>query len=122
MHSCVSINGLYIYWLLIVIILQDGKFGANASMIGGETEALQRLKKFAAECAAQPNKGFKDGTQSIYGANFSCKISPWLAMGCLSPRTMYEELKKTAGRSVVFCVVLFKGIIVFVMNRVDTHW
>ncbi|KAG4995837.1 hypothetical protein JHK82_026657 [Glycine max] len=79
---------------------QDGKFGANASMIGGETEALQRLKKFAAECAAQPNKGFKDGTQSIYGANFSCKISPWLAMGCLSPRTMYEELKKTTSRAI----------------------
>ncbi|KAH1058296.1 hypothetical protein GYH30_002729 [Glycine max] len=77
---------------------QDGKCVANASMVGGETEALQKLKKFAAECAAQPHKGFKDGTQSIYGANFSCKISPWLAMGCLSPRTMYEELKKTAGR------------------------
>jgi deoxyribodipyrimidine photolyase len=68
-------------------------------MAGGETEALQRLKKFAAECEAQPNKGFKDGAQdSIYGANFSCKISPWLAMGCLSPRSMYDELKKTASR------------------------
>jgi deoxyribodipyrimidine photolyase len=80
---------------------QDGKLGPNASMAGGETEALQRLKKFAAECEAQPNKGFKDGAQdSIYGANFSCKISPWLAMGCLSPRSMYDELKKTASRAV----------------------
>ncbi|XP_014514103.1 blue-light photoreceptor PHR2 isoform X1 [Vigna radiata var. radiata] len=79
---------------------QDGKTGANASMVGGETEALQRLKKFAAECEAQPHKGYKDGTHSIYGANFSCKISPWLAMGCLSPRVMYEELKKTASRSI----------------------
>ncbi|XP_058770289.1 blue-light photoreceptor PHR2 [Vicia villosa] len=75
---------------------QDGKAGPNTSMAGGETEALQRLKKFAAECVAQPNKGFKDGAQSIYGANFSCKISPWLAMGCLSPREMFDELKKTA--------------------------
>ncbi|TKY52513.1 Blue-light photoreceptor PHR2 [Spatholobus suberectus] len=81
-------------------MLQDGKSAANASMVGGETEALQRLKKFAAECEAQPHKGSKDGTQSIYGANFSCKISPWLAMGCLSPRTMYDELKKTATRAV----------------------
>ncbi|XP_020204347.1 blue-light photoreceptor PHR2 [Cajanus cajan] len=79
---------------------QDGKVAANASMIGGETEALQRLKKFAAECEAQPHRGSKDGTHSIYGANFSCKISPWLAMGCLSPRTMYDELKKTATRAV----------------------
>ncbi|XP_008789855.4 blue-light photoreceptor PHR2 [Phoenix dactylifera] len=73
----------------------DGKPSMNASLVGGETEALERLKKFAAECRAQPNKG--EGTRdSIYGANFSCKISPWLAMGCLSPRFMYEDLKKTA--------------------------
>lgn len=68
-------------------------------MVGGETEALERLKKFAAECRAQPPKGAKEGsTNSIYGANFSCKISPWLAMGCLSPRNMFEEIKKTATR------------------------
>lgn len=75
---------------------QGGKPAAN-SMKGGETEALQRLKKFAAEYQAQPPKGNKDGSHdSIYGANFSCKISPWLAMGCLSPRSMFDELKKTA--------------------------
>lgn len=84
--------------ILVVNIVQDGKAGPNTPMAGGETEALQRLKRFAAECVAQPNKGFKDGTQSIYGANFSCKISPWLAMGCLSPREMFDELKKTASR------------------------
>ncbi|KAE8009470.1 hypothetical protein FH972_005907 [Carpinus fangiana] len=80
---------------------QDGKPAANASMVGGETEALQRLQKFAAECQAQPPKGTKDGSNdSIYGANFSCKISPWLAMGCLSPRSMFDELKKTATRTI----------------------
>ncbi|GMH02606.1 hypothetical protein Nepgr_004445 [Nepenthes gracilis] len=79
---------------------QDEKPGANAAMVGGETEALQRLQKFAAECRAQPHKGSKDGSDSIYGANFSCKISPWLAMGCLSPRFMFDELKKTASRTI----------------------
>ncbi|KAK2649491.1 hypothetical protein Ddye_016980 [Dipteronia dyeriana] len=79
---------------------QDGKSGA-ISMVGGETEALQRLKKFAAECQAQPPKGTKEGSQdSIYGANFSCKISPWLAMGCISPRSMFDEIKKTATKTV----------------------
>jgi deoxyribodipyrimidine photo-lyase len=34
----------------------------------------------------------------LYGANFSCKISPWLAMGCLSPRRMFEDLKKDGPR------------------------
>ncbi|KAB2056720.1 hypothetical protein ERO13_A11G114200v2 [Gossypium hirsutum] len=80
---------------------QDGRPSVSASMAGGENEALQRLKKFAAECKAQPYKGSKDGSQeTIYGANFSCKISPWLAMGCLSPRFMFDELKKTANRTV----------------------
>ncbi|KAF3322775.1 blue-light photoreceptor PHR2-like protein [Carex littledalei] len=79
-------------------VTQDGKPTVTSSLVGGETEALERLKKFAAECRAQPNKGDKDsvGRDSIYGANFSCKISPWLATGCLSPRFMFEELKKTA--------------------------
>ncbi|KAL5561447.1 hypothetical protein UlMin_031194 [Ulmus minor] len=80
---------------------QDGKPAANASMVGGESEALERLKNFAAECQAQPHKEGKDGSHnSIYGANFSCKISPWLAMGCLSPRSMFDELKKTASRTI----------------------
>lgn len=79
---------------------QDGRTAANASMVGGETEALNRLKKFAAECQAQPPKGPNGSNDSIYGANFSCKISPWLTMGCISPRSMFDELKKTATRCV----------------------
>ncbi|KAL6593892.1 hypothetical protein ACP70R_048793 [Stipagrostis hirtigluma subsp. patula] len=79
---------------------QDSKHAAGSTLIGGETEAMERLKKFAAECCMQPNKADKDSTRdSIYGANFSCKISPWLATGCLSPRFMYEELKKHATRA-----------------------
>ncbi|KAB5527425.1 hypothetical protein DKX38_021272 [Salix brachista] len=75
---------------------QDGKASANTSMVGGEAEALQRLQKFAAECQAQPPKGTNGSHDSIYGANFSCKISPWLTLGCISPRSMLDELKKTA--------------------------
>ncbi|XVF80596.1 hypothetical protein PTKIN_Ptkin15bG0086300 [Pterospermum kingtungense] len=80
---------------------QDGRPSVNASMVGGENEALKKLKNFAAECQAQPHKGSKGGTHNgIYGANFSCKISPWLAMGCLSPRYMFGELMKTANRTI----------------------
>ncbi|KAI7757396.1 hypothetical protein M8C21_001925, partial [Ambrosia artemisiifolia] len=70
---------------------------ASASLVGGETEALERLKRFASKCKSQP---LKDGSNdsSMYGAKFSCKISPWLAMGCLSPRYMFDELKKSASR------------------------
>ncbi|KAG6647888.1 blue-light photoreceptor PHR2-like [Carya illinoinensis] len=78
---------------------QDGKLAANASMVGGETAALQKIKRIAAECQAQPHKETMDGN-GIYGANFSCKISPWLAKGCLSPRSMFDELRKTATRTI----------------------
>lgn len=33
--------------------------------------------------------GKKDG---LWGANFSSKLSPWLATGCLSPRRVWREI------------------------------
>ncbi|CAN6829948.1 unnamed protein product [Brassica oleracea] len=76
---------------------QEGK----PTMVGGETEALTRLKSFAADCQARLAKGGnqKGGNNSVFGANFSCKISPWLAMGSISPRSMFDELKKTISAS-----------------------
>lgn len=80
---------------------QHGKPAANAYLVGGETQGLERLRRFANECRAQPKEGSKDGSNdSIYGANFSCKISPWLATGCLSPRSMFDELKKSVSRTI----------------------
>lgn len=78
-----------------MLLMQNGKPAANSNLVGGETEALERLRRFTNECRAQPKNGSND---SIYGANFSCKISPWLAMGCLSPRSMFDELKKSVSR------------------------
>jgi deoxyribodipyrimidine photolyase len=78
-------------------------------MRGGETEALRRLKAFAARGAAQPAAAAASGARAatapaaagngMYGANFSCNISPWLALGCISPRRMYEELRAAHGVS-----------------------
>ncbi|XP_076915844.1 blue-light photoreceptor PHR2-like [Bidens hawaiensis] len=73
----------------------------NGSLIGGETEALNRLKRFATECRANPPKETKDeNNDSVYGASFSCKISPWLALGCVSPRAVFDEFKKSASRTI----------------------
>lgn len=72
--------------------------------MGGEEEALKRLQKFALNVPSQTSKSKASNSQSepngdsLYGANFSCKISPWLAMGCLSPRRMFEDLKKSGSR------------------------
>lgn len=33
-------------------------------------------------------------SSSRYSSSFSAKISPWLAMGCLSPRHMFHQLRQ----------------------------
>ncbi|XP_022151638.1 blue-light photoreceptor PHR2 [Momordica charantia] len=81
-------------------VSKEGWLAPNTSQMGGETEALHRLQKYAAECRAQPPKTTKNGAHSsIYGATFSNKISPWLTMGCLSPRSVFDELNKTVSRN-----------------------
>ncbi|KAI5075045.1 hypothetical protein GOP47_0011006 [Adiantum capillus-veneris] len=80
---------------------QDGSSVAHSALIGGEVEALRRLKSFAAEHLGQSSTSNSKSTvsgESLYGSNFSCKISPWLAMGCLSPRRMFEDLQKNVKR------------------------
>ncbi|KAI5074674.1 hypothetical protein GOP47_0010635 [Adiantum capillus-veneris] len=81
--------------------LDDGSSVAHSALIGGEVEALRRLKSFAAEHLGQSSTSNSKSTvsgESLYGSNFSCKISPWLAMGCLSPRRMFEDLQKNVKR------------------------
>ncbi|KAK4756509.1 hypothetical protein SAY87_006636 [Trapa incisa] len=72
-------------------VAQDGKPAAYNSLVGGETEAIERLQKYSSECQAYQNKG---SSTSFFGADFSCKISPWLTSGCISPRSIFHELKK----------------------------
>ncbi|CAM6033489.1 unnamed protein product [Sphagnum compactum] len=88
------------------VLRQDSQTAGGAMLVGGEGEALKRLQRFALEVPGQvanQAKAFsgsksEGGGDSLYGANFSCKISPWLAMGCLSPRRMFEDLKKDGPR------------------------
>jgi deoxyribodipyrimidine photolyase len=67
--------------------------------VGGEGEALKRLQRFSLErpshavTKAKVSNSSEPAGDSLYGADFSCKISPWLSMGCLSPRRMFEDLK-----------------------------
>ncbi|CAI5536242.1 unnamed protein product [Closterium sp. Naga37s-1] len=68
------------------------------SMQGGEAEALRKLSGFVAESrsAATGSKAMGPSS-SQYGASFSCKISPWLAMGCLSPRRVFHQVLQLEG-------------------------
>ncbi|CEM00012.1 unnamed protein product [Vitrella brassicaformis CCMP3155] len=59
---------------------------------GGETAALSRLDEyfFKADCL----KDYKQTRNGLVGANYSSKFSPWLALGCLSPRHVYHKVKE----------------------------
>lgn len=59
---------------------------------GGETEAYQRLHYYFSE--TKYISKYKETRDSLMGSDYSSKFSPWLAIGCLSPREIYYELKK----------------------------
>lgn len=59
---------------------------------GGETEAINRLNHyfFETKCISV----YKETRNGLVGADYSSKFSAWLASGCISPRYIYQELKK----------------------------
>jgi len=58
---------------------------------GGEVTGLQRLKHYFWKSNALET--YKETRNGLLGADYSSKFSPWLAHGCLSPRTIYEEVQ-----------------------------
>ncbi|KAK4534997.1 hypothetical protein CDCA_CDCA03G1022 [Cyanidium caldarium] len=69
---------------------------------GGESEAHKRLAQYVQDAKAAVNgssdtaSGDLERTSAHLGADFSCKISPWLALGCISPRRIFAEIKNHA--------------------------
>jgi deoxyribodipyrimidine photo-lyase len=59
---------------------------------GGETAGLARLNQYFWQQNLLPT--YKETRNGMIGANYSSKFSPWLAMGCLSPRYIYAQVKK----------------------------
>lgn len=59
---------------------------------GGEDEALKRVNHYFFETKALSN--YKETRNGLVGADYSSKLSVWLAQGCLSPRYIYHEVKE----------------------------
>lgn len=59
---------------------------------GGEDEALHRLDYYLFESKLISN--YKETRNGLLGTDYSSKFSPWLALGCLSPRIVYQKVKK----------------------------
>ena len=58
---------------------------------GGSVSAHQRLQHFLYDNKAILT--YKDTRNGMIGADYSSKFSAWLAMGCISPKEIYEEVK-----------------------------
>jgi deoxyribodipyrimidine photo-lyase len=59
---------------------------------GGESEGLKRMQEYFWEHDAL--RTYKETRNGLLGANYSSKFSAWIALGCLSPRKVYWEIKK----------------------------
>lgn len=58
---------------------------------GGETAALERMRFYFED--TQAIASYKETRNGMIGQGYSTKLSPWLAMGSLSPRGVYHALK-----------------------------
>lgn len=59
---------------------------------GGEKEALRRLTFYLWE--SDFIKNYKQTRNELLGVDYSSKFSPYLAQGCLSPKLIYNEIRK----------------------------
>lgn len=59
---------------------------------GGETAALERLQAYIWERGLL--KTYKKTRNGLLGTDYSSKLSPWLAAGCISPRRINDEVER----------------------------
>jgi deoxyribodipyrimidine photo-lyase len=59
---------------------------------GGESQALARLQHYLFDSDALSS--YFDTRNGMLGADYSTKLSPWLAAGCVSPRRVHAEASR----------------------------
>jgi deoxyribodipyrimidine photo-lyase len=64
---------------------------AQMQFVGGETAGLARMQDYiwTTDCL----RVYKETRNGMLQMNDSSKLSPWLALGCLSPRWIYSQVK-----------------------------
>ncbi|KAK9097518.1 hypothetical protein Sjap_023015 [Stephania japonica] len=74
------------------VYTQFRKVTKGMCFVGGESAALGRVNEYF--WSKDMLKVYKETRNGMLGPNYSTKLSPWLAFGCLSPRFVYEEVKR----------------------------
>lgn len=65
---------------------------SGLAMAGGETAALEQVQSYFWK--KDLLKTYKETRNGLIGMDYSSKLSPWLALGCISPRTIFTEVKR----------------------------
>lgn len=65
---------------------------AAMRIVGGRTAALARLKHYLWDTQALSR--YKETRNGLLGADYSSKLSPWLASGAISAREVWHEVKR----------------------------
>ena len=66
--------------------------GAAPFLAGGETLALERVQYYTFK--SELLTGYRWSRNRSEGLDYSSKFSPYLALGCISPRTIFEVVKE----------------------------
>lgn len=109
--------------------LKNIAIDARAAILfkGGEREAINRLNHYFFDSHAIAT--YKETRNGMVGADYSSKLSAWLALGCISPKYIYQELKKyetlhTANESTYWLVfeLLWRDYFRFMMKKYQTKF
>ena len=65
---------------------------AAIEFAGGESAGLRRLTEYVWE--DDRLREYKETRNGLLGADYSSKFSPWLALGCLSPRLIHAHVER----------------------------
>ena len=65
---------------------------AAIEFAGGESTGLRRLTEYVWE--DDHLREYKETRNGLLGADYSSKFSPWLALGCLSPRLIHAHVER----------------------------
>ena len=89
---------------------------------GGETEGKKRLHEYLFETKSIAT--YKETRNGMLGENYSSKFSAWLSLGCLSPREIYDQIKRyestyTANESTYWLIfeLLWRDYFRFMMKK-----
>ena len=67
---------------------------SDYEFVGGEAAAWERVRLWMHESPSRPLASYKATRNGLLGGEFSSRLSPWLAAGCISSRCVVAEVER----------------------------